>query len=217
MSFFRALDQEDGPKNTRQRILEAAIKMFATKGYHDTRVDEIVADSKTSKGAVYFHFPGKQEVFLTLIDELASLLEAELAQAISQETDGVRRVNAALEVCLATFSRYRKLAKIFLVQAVGLGAAFEEKRLEIHDRFIRTIKRNIEQAIEEGDIESLNSDIVATAWMGAIYEVLIRWVQSGEPEPEVLISALRGMLLRSIGVSEERIQTLEQLAMPSSK
>ena len=59
-------DQND---NTRQRILNAAIHIFASKGYHDTRVDEIVSASQTSKGAVYFHFPSKQEIFLGLVDE----------------------------------------------------------------------------------------------------------------------------------------------------
>ncbi len=194
---------------TRHRILEAAIKVFASKGYHETRVDEIVAASNTSKGAVYFHFPGKQEVFLTIIDELAGLLENRLADAITEQEDGVERVNAALRSCLETFGKYRKLAKIFLIQAVGLGAAFEEKRLEIHDRFVRIIKNYLDQAVEEGDIAPLDTEVAACAWMGAINEVVIKWVHTGQPEPERVLPTLRTMLLRSIGVTEERILSLE--------
>ena len=41
---------------TRERILDAAAEVFATKGYHSSVVDDIVHDSNTSKGAVYFHF-----------------------------------------------------------------------------------------------------------------------------------------------------------------
>jgi AcrR family transcriptional regulator len=56
---------------TRERILDAAIAVFSRKGYHETKVDDIVAESDTSKGSVYFHFPGKQQVFLALIDKFA--------------------------------------------------------------------------------------------------------------------------------------------------
>ena len=109
--------------DTQQKILDAAIDVFAQKGFHDTRVDEIVDVSKTSKGAVYFYFPSKQDIFLAIIDKFAGLLEDRLKSAINQEASGVERVSAALQICLKTFEQYRSLAKVFLVQAAGLGVA----------------------------------------------------------------------------------------------
>jgi AcrR family transcriptional regulator len=196
-------------RRTRERILNAAIKVFSDKGYHDTRVDEIVAESETSKGAVYFHFPSKQRIFLALVDEFAGLLESKLREAIAREPNGVRRVNAALRIGLATFGEYQALAKIFLVQAVGLGQAFEEKRLQILDRFADVIKNYLDQAVEEGDIPPINTQVAAYAWIGAINEVVIRWVHTGQPEPEEILPAMRTLLLRSIQVSDERIRELE--------
>lgn len=190
-------DQVD---NTRQRILNAAIQVFARKGYHDTRVDEIVAASQTSKGAVYFHFPSKQEIFFGLVDEFALILEIRLMDAISQHHGGVNKVEAALNACLLTFQKYNKLAKIFLVQAVGLGNAFETKRQEIHDRFSSLVKKYLDEAVLDGDIPPMDTAIAAYAWMGAINEVVIRWVLTGEPSPERSLPALRTLLLRSIGV-----------------
>ncbi len=211
MSFLNDTPEQ----TTRQRILDAAIKVFSTKGYHDTKVDEIVAESQTSKGAVYFHFPSKQRIFLALVDEFAGLLERKLMAAIEQEPDGVRRVNAALQMGLQTFGSYRNLAKIFLVQAVGLGQAFEQKRLQILDRFARVIKGYLDQAVEEGDIPPLDTEVAAYAWIGAINEVVIRWVHTGSPEPERVLPTLRTMLLRSIGVSEARIRQLNDAHDPA--
>jgi hypothetical protein len=129
-------------------------------------------------------------------------------EAVAQETDGVKRVNLALQVCLETFAQYRGLAKIFLVQAVGLGAAFEEKRLEIHDRFAGVIRAYLDQAIASGDIAPIDTEVVAYAWMGAINEVVIRWVYTGQPELERLLTPLRTMLLRSVGIPEEHLRQL---------
>ncbi|RME47199.1 MAG: TetR/AcrR family transcriptional regulator [Chloroflexi bacterium] len=197
------------PKSTRRRILEAAVEVFAGKGYHEARVDEIVEASQTSKGAVYSYFPSKERIFLALVDEFAGLLEKQLEEAMAGEESGIRRVDAALRTCLDTFGRYRKLAKIFLVQAAGLGTAFEEKRLQVHDRFAGLIKSHLDRAVAEGDIPPLDTQVAAYAWMGAIYEVVIRWVYSGQPAPDQVLPTLRTMLLRSIGVSEERIRQLD--------
>ena len=197
-------------RKTRERILNAAIKVFSDKGYHDTKVDEIVAESKTSKGAVYFHFPSKQRIFLALVDEFAGLLESKLREAISREPNGVRRVNAALKIGLATFGEYQALAKIFLVQAVGLGQAFEEKRLQILDRFADVIRNYLDQAVAEGDIPEINTQVAAYAWIGAINEVVIRWVHTGEPDPEEILPAMRTLLLRSIQIPDDRLRELEE-------
>ena len=197
-------------RNTRQKILDAAVQVFSRKGYHDTRVDDIVRESETSKGAVYFHFPSKEQIFLALVDEFAGLLENKLMGAISGQASGVRGVDAALRTGLETFGKYRGLAKIFMVQAVGLGAAFEQKRLQILDRFASVIKAYLDQAVAEGDIQPLDTQITAYAWIGAINEVVIRWVYTGEPEAGRILATLRSLLLRSIGVSEERIRELAE-------
>src|SRR3954470_20836520 len=82
------------PEGTRSRILDAALDAFSNKGYHDTSVDEIVDRSQTSKGAVYFHFPNKQRLFLALVDKFADLLERRVSEAISHEKVGIARVRA---------------------------------------------------------------------------------------------------------------------------
>lgn len=187
------------PQGTRERILDASLSIFARKGYHDTRLDEIVDQSQTSKGAIYFHFPNKERLFLALVDQFADLLERRVVEAIQNEDKGMRRVQAALTACLDTFGRYRKPAKILLVQAVGLGTTFENKRNEINDRFAYLIQTYLDEAIEVGDIEPINTEIVSIAWMGAIYNVVIRWVNTGEPDSELIMETLLPVLLMSVG------------------
>lgn len=190
------------PEGTRSRILDAALDVFSNKGYHEASVDEIVDRSSTSKGSVYFHFPNKQKLFLALVDKFADLLERRITEAIEGEAIGIARVNAALRACLETFGKYRPLAKILLVQAVGLGSIFESKRLEVHQRFIELIRQYLDEAIAEGDIAPVDTEVVATAWMGAINEVVIQWVYVGQPDPDRIMNTLRPMLLRSVGFEE---------------
>ncbi len=192
--------------DTRTKILEAAVQVFAQKGYHETRVDDIVAESKTSKGSVYFYFPSKQDIFLGLIDTFSGLLESRLNDAIQKEAHGIQQMESALQVSLSLFSQYRTLAKIVLVQAVGLGTAFEARRREINDRFAKIIQARLERAVLDKSIPPLQADLAARAWVGALNEVVIHWIYTGEPDLESAIPALQIFLLRSIGVANGETQ-----------
>lgn len=187
------------PGSTKARILDAALSTFSRKGYHDTRLDDIVDESETSKGAIYFHFANKERLFLALVDQFADLLERRVLDAIDGKAEGMARVQIALETVLDTFGRYRRPAKILLVQAVGLGNIFENKRAEVNDRFARLIEGYLKEAIALGDIEQVDTEVVAYAWMGAIYGIVIRWVTTGEPEPARIMNSLVPLLLRSVG------------------
>jgi TetR/AcrR family transcriptional regulator, fatty acid metabolism regulator protein len=192
-------DNTNEKKSVRERILDSALNIFSNKGYHDTRIDEIVGESDTSKGAIYFHFPNKEKLFLALVDQFADLIERRVIEAIEKEEQGIQRVRAALESVLDTFGRYRRPAKLLLVQAVGLGSVFEQKRLEITDRFAELIRIYLQEAIDVGDVLPVDVDVVAHAWMGAIYNVVIQWVYTGEPDRERILDALLPLLLRSVG------------------
>jgi len=189
-------------EDTRERILDAALNIFSNKGYHDTRMDEIVEASDTSKGSIYFYFPNKERLFLALVDQFADLLERRVIEAVEQEEQGIMQVRAALQACLETFGRYRRPAKILLVQAVGLGTVFEKKRVEVNDRFANLIRKYLDESIAIGDIAPVDTDVVSYAWMGAIYGIVIRWVYTGEPDSERILSALLPLLLKSVGYEE---------------
>jgi TetR/AcrR family transcriptional regulator, fatty acid metabolism regulator protein len=188
--------------DTRTRILEAAVQVFAQKGYHETRVDDIVAESKTSKGSVYFYFPSKQDIFLGLIDTFSDLLVSRLSEAIQKDAHGIEQVDTALHVCLKLFSQYRTLAKIALVQAVGLGAVFDERRRELNRRFAQIIQIRLDQAISAGSIPPLQTELAARIWVGALNEIVVNWIYTGEPDLESAIPEIKAFLLRSIGAGK---------------
>jgi len=203
----RSTEKRSEPASTRERILEAALDVFASKGYHEARLDDIVETAHISKGSIYFYFPNKERLFLALVDQFADLIERRATEAIARQPRvGIDRVRAAVMAVLETFGRYRRPAKILLVQAVGLGAAFEKKRLEVTDRFAALIKRHLDEAVAVGEIQPIDTTVVAHAWMGAIYNLVIRWVMTGDPPAERIPPTLVPLLLRSVNYPVEENQ-----------
>lgn len=187
---------------TRQRLLDAAERVFADKGYHGAVVDDIIKASDSSKGGFYFHFPNKQAIFLALVDALVPRLATAVDRAIAGEPDPVAQLDAALRTVLETFSRHRHLSKILLVEAVGLGHGFDEKLMRTRGYFASMIQSHLDRAAAAGAIVALDTETVSWAWFGAINEIVVRWLVAGQPERlEDVLPALRSLLLRSVGVS----------------
>ena len=185
---------------TRDRILQAALQVFAEKGYHRAVVDDIVRASQTSKGAVYHHFPNKEALFLALVDEFSARLAEAIATAIEGSHGALGKVQAALGAGLQTFARHRELARILLLESVSLGPAYAAKRAEVHGRFAALIQAHLDKAAAEGSIPPLDTRVATLAWLGAVNEVVIQWLHSDEPDLLTrAVPALTLMLLRSIG------------------
>jgi AcrR family transcriptional regulator len=189
---------------TRERLLEAAEVVFAEKGYHGAVVDDIIRASDSSKGGFYFHFPNKQSIFLALIDALVPKLAASVERSIANEREPVAQLDAALRTVLDLFSRHRRLSKILLVEAVGLGHGFDAKLMETRGRFAAMIKSYLDRAVADGAIAPLDTEVAAWVWFGAINEIVLRWLVVNQPERlESIVPLLRAMLLRSVGAPAE--------------
>jgi AcrR family transcriptional regulator len=176
--------------------------VFASKGYHGAVVDDIVAASETSKGAFYHYFASKQAIFLALMDVLGDLVEKGVEGAIAGEAGALHKVEAALRVVLETAEGQRGLAKILLVEAVGLGPALERKRLDIHRRFAGLVERHLNQAVAEKSIPPQDTTLAAQAWLGTLNEVITQWLMGGTGSLRSRLPGLRALLLRSIGAPD---------------
>ena len=184
---------------TRGRILEAALEVFARKGYHRARVDDIVRASATSKGAVYHHFPNKQAVFLALVDDFAARLARGVAAAIAARQGALARVQGALMAALDTFAGNERLARLILLEAASLGPVYQAKRAEVAGRFAALIRGYLDEAVADGSIPPLDTTVATLAWLGAVNEIVIQWLHGDVPDLGASIPALTRLLLRSIG------------------
>jgi AcrR family transcriptional regulator len=186
-----------------EKILDAALSVFARKGYSEAAVDDIAAQSRTSKGGVYFHFPGKQAIFLALLDRSTGRLREKIEEALASETDPIAKADAALRAVLRTFSRHRTLARFFLVEAFGAGREFHERLARIDDELIELIKTHLDDAVASGLIEPLDTEVAARAWFGALNAVLTHWVLAKQPPSlEATYEALLPLLMRSVGARQ---------------
>jgi AcrR family transcriptional regulator len=83
------------PRHERRRqLLDAALEVFVTSGYHAAAMDEIAERAGVSKPVLYQHFPGKLELYLALLDESVDILVDTVRDALRSNPDNKQRVAA---------------------------------------------------------------------------------------------------------------------------
>ena len=97
-----------------QQIRYAAYRCFKNRGYHETTVDSICREAGVSKGAFYWYFKSKQEVFLAILEAWAAEVEGELAKQFRDAvaaSDPIDAITVALEM---EARRERKIMGVWL-------------------------------------------------------------------------------------------------------
>jgi AcrR family transcriptional regulator len=83
------------PRHERRRqLLDAALELFVTRGYHAAAMDEIAERAGVSKPVLYQHFPGKLELYLALLDESVDTLVDKVRDALKSNPENKQRVAA---------------------------------------------------------------------------------------------------------------------------
>jgi AcrR family transcriptional regulator len=204
------MKQERSAKR-RERILDAAFSVFSQRGYRQAGVDEVGRQAETSKGGVYFHFPTKESLFLELLRTTADRLTGKVERTIAPYDDPIERADVALRTVLGVFAGHRTMARLFLIDAVGAGSEFQAELQRLHERFAAIISRELDAAVEQGIIEPIDTEVAGMAWFGALNEVVMRWLMSEQHgRLEDTYPTLRRILLRSVGIPEERIAALAE-------
>jgi AcrR family transcriptional regulator len=195
---------QERSRDRQRRILDAALSVFSRRGYREASVDEIAEAAETSKGGVYFHFPGKQVLFRALLDFSARRLLDRVEAAIERETEPIAKADAALLTVLRVFAEHRTMARLFMIEALGAGPEFQTRILEVHDEFIGVIRRHLDEAVAAGVVDCPDTLLASRAWFGALNEIILHWLLAGEPQRlEDAYPALRALLMRSVAVTPE--------------
>ena len=161
----------------RQRILQAAVKVFARKGYHGARVSEIARRADVADGTIYLYFQNKEDILVSLFDEIMSEHLQDKRHQLEGLADAPSRLLAIAETHLRLLGGNRDLAMVFQVelrQSIQFLERFTASWL--HDYFAL-----LTEVIEDGQREgSLRADlpvkVVTKAFFGALDEMVTSWI-----------------------------------------
>ena len=167
----------------RAELLEAAVHVFAAKGFHASRVGDIANEAGVAHGLLYHYFRSKEEVLETIFRETWSILVRETERI---EVSGVpfrEQLRRFARIYLGSWLVTPELVRV-LVREVGRSPDVGERVDEIRGLFL-ALRRIVESARDRGEVRAdVDVGFAATAFYGALEEILTGWVLGQLPAEE---------------------------------
>ncbi len=158
------------PESRRAEILAAAMATCAEKGFFSTRIDDIAERAGVSKGAIYHHFDSKQDVFLTLLEQLIDESVGMIAELDATGATAEESLRALTDSLLAMTRESPLLVKgLFELYLVSMrDPEFRARFMRHYDAMIDAATHIIARAMERGELSSeLDAETAARiAFMG---------------------------------------------------
>jgi AcrR family transcriptional regulator len=175
----------------RKELLTAALAVFAEKGFHQTRVSDILERAGVARGTFYLYFDGKDALFRELLDMVLTQIRASVVGVDLDEGAPPLRDQLLVTVrrVLLAFRANRAIGQVVLREAVGLDAEVEAKLDDFYRRLHGWLAESLDNGVVLGFLRPIDTRTAAWIILGSVKELLSRL------EDEVDVDALAESLL----------------------
>ncbi len=191
----------------KQQIFQAALACFGRKGYHLTTMDDIVQESGLSKGALYWYFKGKKELFLSLFQEVIEQL-GETWQSITVNQDA-----SATDKLLATIALFRnelrEMVPLFGVMMEAWALTRHDEEVEnlfrgFYQPYLQMMTQIIKEGVASGEFHTGSTTAMALVVM-TLYDGIALAIGTGlwQSDWDEIMDAAEELVLRGLGVTRD--------------
>ena len=131
----------------RRRIAQAALSLFAGRGYPVTSVDDIVARARVSKSAFYEFFGSKEDCFRELLAQEGGALIDDVLRAAAAGHDHHERLRLGITRFVRSCFERSEVARVLIVESVGLSPGVEAVRRELQAQFADAVAEEVRHAM----------------------------------------------------------------------
>lgn len=196
-------------EKTKQKILEAAKKVFSEKGYNAAGVSDIIESAGVARGTFYLYFKSKRDVFSALIEHIIQQMDDMItALPLDEPKRILPHTKEQVLKILRFFENDRYLATLIIREATSLDAQswdrLNEGMLLLSNWIISYIKKG--QAL--GVLRNFNPNIFGFMFLGALRELLLQYALTGflSVELEEMVDNLLNVFL--FGILEDKYRAL---------
>lgn len=169
--------ESGGEPGKRERILEAAVRVFAAEGFYNARVSQIAAAAGVADGTIYLYFKSKDDLLIQLFEDRMERVNANLRAAIESETSALARLRRIVALHLQMVEQDREMAEVISVELRQSSKFIREYSNPKFAEFLRTIANTVIEGKRSGEVrDDLDPYIFARALFGALDEIALAWL-----------------------------------------
>ena len=160
-------------------IIEAAIKVFAKYGYHNSKISKIAETANVATGSVYVYYKNKEDILLKIFSDLWTKLYDELDIIVSNTSlTSIEKLDAMIDLIFDVFAEKPSLALVFVNEQNHLEHSNKKGFTNYYEKFLDRGEEIIKKGIDEGLIsENIDLTIFRNFVFGAIRHLVHCWAR----------------------------------------
>jgi TetR/AcrR family transcriptional regulator, fatty acid metabolism regulator protein len=159
-----------------RKIIRAATKVFAKKGFFNARISDIAKEAKVADGTIYLYFNNKFDILLSVFEQEIGKLIEQVSQLLEKEDDPKVKLEIFVANHLEEMKKNRYLAEVIHIELRQTSKLIREYRKNTFNEYLAIIALIIDQGQEAGVFrKEINSDIAKQIIFGALDEVSRCW------------------------------------------
>ena len=160
-----------------QQILAAAIRVFARKGYYNSRVSDIAREAGIAAGTIYLYFHTKEDILITLFRKNMAEFVSAVWEAIAEERDAIAKVKRLVSLHFEILERHPDLAAIVQVELRHGQKFFRGPATQEIGGYFALIASVLEEGVAKGLFRTdLPVKVAAKMLFGAMDQMATSWV-----------------------------------------
>lgn len=186
-------------EDRRRQILDAAVRVFADKGFTQCRVSDIAEEAGVAYGLVYHYFGAKDEVLDTLFLERWDVMVALIGDIDRQEIPAREKLHAIASFIVDSYRHDPDLMKVIIVEVTRAANSFGQTHLDVITQAYGRIAGIVEKGQAAGEFKSaVTPQFAALAFYGAIEQVLTGWIFGFLPRGESAYEEAKTFVVETI-------------------
>ena len=156
-----------------QNIIEAAVRVFARKGYYNSRVSDIAREAGIAAGTIYLYFKTKDDILVTLFRDKMAEFVGSLCKAIADEPDAVAKVRRLVVLHFRMLEDDPELAEVVQVELRQGQKFFRGASSQEIGAYFALIGSVLEEGVAQG---RFRQDLAVKMLFGAMDQMATSWV-----------------------------------------
>jgi TetR/AcrR family transcriptional regulator, fatty acid metabolism regulator protein len=184
----------------RRQILDAAIRVFATRGFHACRVSDVADEAGVAYGLVYHYFGSKEEILNTLFTERWQIMLDAIAEVDKQQEISARdKLYLVASFIIDSYRHEPDLMKVIIVEVTRAANSFGRDHLAKIREAYDMIGQIVENAQRDGVFKKdISADFAALMFYGAIEQLLSGWIFDVIPQSEDDFEQAKSLVVEAI-------------------
>jgi len=150
--------RESKGDRTRARILEAAERCFATRGFTETRLEDVAEEVGVRRAALFYHFRDKQALYDAVVADVFRDLLERMGEAIFGEGPVTERIDTAIGIWVDAVGARPSLARFLLREAAGADPGAERPLSDRSAEFLASGRALVDEGVRSGELRPVRSD-----------------------------------------------------------